>query len=349
MSHWRLDWPTSGGVRLAHAQLKVSPADFFVDEVLDLAGELTAPEPTEVRGRGEHLCLRLEKVGDNTEFVARELAHLTHCRSFDVGFCGLKDRHAVTRQWFSLYRPGREAEDADLLQEVSSRWSVVSSFRDARKLRRGDHRGNRFVITLRNVSGDRQAIENALQRLATVGAPNYFGPQRFGRDGANLDRALHTDPSVLNRRSRSGGKGRGGKKRAGSEGAKNVLYFSAARSWLFNEVLAARVQDGSWAEASATGPLWGDGGTTATGPLEALERGIVSQTPGLADLFSVTRMKPERRPLAARPEDLVWHWQGDDCLELAFLLSPGQYATTILNDIFELEDMSLGRHNEQQG
>ncbi|AXS85062.1 tRNA pseudouridine(13) synthase TruD [Marinobacter sp. Arc7-DN-1] len=349
MSHWRLDWPTSGGVRLAHAQLKVSPADFFVDEVLDLAGELTAPEPTEVRGRGEHLCLRLEKVGDNTEFVARELAHLTHCRSFDVGFCGLKDRHAVTRQWFSLYRPGREAEDADLLQEVSSRWSVVSSFRDARKLRRGDHWGNRFVITLRNVSGDRQAIENALQRLATVGAPNYFGPQRFGRDGANLDRALHTDPSVLNRRSRSGGKGRGGKKRAGSEGAKNVLYFSAARSWLFNEVLAARVQDGSWAEASATGPLWGDGGTTATGPLEALERGIVSQTPGLADLFSVTRMKPERRPLAARPEDLVWHWQGDDCLELAFLLSPGQYATTILNDIFELEDMSLGRHNEQQG
>jgi len=349
VSHWRLDWPTSGGVRLAHAQLKVSPADFFVDEVLDLAGELTAPESTEVRGRGEHLCLRLEKVGDNTEFVARELARLTHCRSFDVGFCGLKDRHAVTRQWFSLYRPGREAEDADLLQEVSSRWPVVSAFRDARKLRRGDHRGNRFVITLRNVSGDRQAIESALQRLATVGAPNYFGPQRFGRDGANLDRALHIDPSALNRRSRSGGKGRGGKKRAGSEGAKNVLYFSAARSWLFNEVLAARVQDGSWAEASATGPLWGDGGTTATGPLEALERGIVSQTPGLADLFSVTRMKPERRPLAARPEDLVWHWQGDDCLELAFLLSPGQYATTILNDIFELEDMSLGRHNEQQG
>ncbi len=334
---------------MAQAQLKTAPADFFVDEVLGLTGELTASASTAVAGSGEHLCLRLEKIGDNTEFVARELARLVGCRSFDVGFCGLKDRHAVTRQWFSLYRPGREAEDAELIQEVSARWPVVSAFRDARKLRRGDHRGNRFAITLRNVGGDRKAIEEVLQRLATVGAPNYFGPQRFGRDGANLDRALHIDPSALNRRSRSGGKGRGGKKRAGSEGAKNVLYFSAARSWLFNEVLAARVQDGSWTEVSATGPLWGDGGTTASGPLETLERDIVGRTPGLADLFSVTRMKPERRPLVARPEDLVWHWLSNDCLELSFFLSPGQYATTILNDVFELEDMSLGRHNEQQG
>ncbi|WP_273208661.1 tRNA pseudouridine(13) synthase TruD [Marinobacter subterrani] len=349
MSLWRLDWPTSGGRRIARAQLKTSASDFFVEEVLEPAGSLAGDVSGEVSGNGEHLCLKLEKTGDNTEFVGRELSRLANCRSFDVGFCGLKDRHAVTRQWFSLYRPGREAEDAGLIHEVSSRWPVLSAFRDARKLRRGDHSGNRFVIVLRDVSGDRQAIEDALQRLATLGAPNYFGPQRFGRDGANLDRALHIDPSALNRRSRSGKKGRGGKKRAGSEGAKNVLYFSAARSWLFNEVLAARVEDGSWAEASATGPLWGDGGTTASGPQETLERTIVARTPGLAELFSVTRMKPERRSLAARPEDLVWQWQADNCLALAFFLSPGQYATTILNDIFELEDMSLGRHNEQQG
>jgi tRNA pseudouridine13 synthase len=160
---------------------------------------------------------------------------------------------------------------------------------------------------------------------------------------------VNLDPATLNRRSRSGGKGRGGKKRAGSDGSKNVLYFSAARSWLFNEVLAARVEDGSWAEAGATGPLWGDGGTTASGALEILERDIVAQTPGLASLFSVTRMKPERRPLAVKPERLAWRWLAEDTLELTFCLSPGQYATTILSDIFELEDMSLGRHNEQQG
>jgi tRNA pseudouridine13 synthase len=160
---------------------------------------------------------------------------------------------------------------------------------------------------------------------------------------------MHLDPASLNRRGRSGGKGRGGKKRAGSEGAKNVLYFSAARSWLFNEVLAARVADGTWTEPEATGPLWGDGGTTASGALETLERDIVAQTPALASLFSVTRMKPERRPLAVKPDNLAWQWLDEDSLELAFILSPGQYATTILSDIFELEDMSLGRHNEQQG
>ena len=240
MSQWRLDWPTSSGGRLAHARLKTSPGDFVVDEVLefpDLPTDLPA-EP--VAGQGEHLCLKLEKIGDNSEYVARELARMADCRSFDVGFCGLKDRHAVTRQWFSLYRPGCEAQDGDLIREIADRWPVLSATRQLRKLRRGDHHGNAFVITLREVNADRQDVDAALHRLADLGAPNYFGPQRFGIGGANLDRAVSVDPTTLNRRGRSGGKGRSSKKRGGSEDAKNVLYFSAARSWLFNEVLAAQ-------------------------------------------------------------------------------------------------------------
>ncbi|MDX1558241.1 MAG: tRNA pseudouridine(13) synthase TruD [Marinobacter sp.] len=349
MSQWRLDWPTSGGARVASGRLKTTPGDFIVEELLELQDCSSGVEADAIPGSGEHLCLKLEKVGDNTEYVARELARMADCRNFDVGFCGLKDRHAVTRQWFSLYRPGCEAQDASLIKEIATRWPVLASSRQGRKLRRGDHSGNGFVIILRAVTGEREFIDRALARLKDIGAPNYFGPQRFGNGGANLDRAVHLDPATLNRRSRSGGKGRGGKKRAGSDSSKNVLYFSAARSWLFNEVLAARVEDGSWAEAGATGPLWGDGGTTASGPLETLERDIVAQTPGLASLFSVTRMKPERRPLAVKPERLSWQWLAEDSLELAFFLSPGQYATTILSDIFELEDMSLSRHNEQQG
>lgn len=349
MTQWRLDWPTSGGGRVAFGRLKTTPGDFIVDELLELSESNSDVEADATAGSGEHLCLKLEKVGDNTEYVARELARIAGCRNFDVGFCGLKDRHAVTRQWFSLYRPGCESQDASLIQEIAARWPVLAASRQARKLRRGEHTGNGFVVILRGVTGEREVIDHALVRLADIGAPNYFGPQRFGNGGANLDRAVHLDPATLNRRSRSGGKGRGGRKRAGSDGSKNVLYFSAARSWLFNEVLAARVDDGSWADPGATGPLWGDGGTTASGALETLERDIVAQTPGLASLFSATRMKPERRPLAVKPEGLSWQWLAEGGLELTFFLSPGQYATTILSDIFELEDMSLGRHNEQQG
>ena len=108
---WRLDWPTSSGSRVASARIKSLPADFFVDEDLSM--------PDDCDGGGEHLCLRLEKVGDNTDYVARQLATICGCRHFDVGFCGLKDRHAVTRQWFSLYRPGQEDEDASFIQAVA--------------------------------------------------------------------------------------------------------------------------------------------------------------------------------------------------------------------------------------
>ncbi|WP_273427692.1 tRNA pseudouridine(13) synthase TruD [Marinobacter sp.] len=358
-SRWRLDWPTSAGGRIARGQLKSCPEDFQVDE--DLQGVPAEASPEDITGDGEHLCLRLRKTGDNTEFVARELASLAGCRSFDVGFCGLKDRHAVTSQWFSLYRPGKASEDSEFIASVAERWQVLSAFRSSRKLRRGDHQGNRFVIVLRDVVGTRVDIDQALARLKELGAPNYFGPQRFGHGGGNLDQAAAMDPSAMDSRSRSGGRGRKGKNRAGREASKNVLYFSAARSWLFNEVLAHRVAEGSWltpmdgepgqiaGESVPTGPLWGDGGTVAEGVQGELEHRVVEQAPDLVRVFSTTRMKPERRALAVLPGELVWHWQDDNSLRLEFSLAPGQYATTLLNDVFELEDMSLGRHNKQQG
>ncbi|MGO1461718.1 MAG: tRNA pseudouridine(13) synthase TruD [Marinobacter sp.] len=355
--NWRLDWPVSGGARVASAQLKTTPQDFRVSEVLEaFPGQPETSSATTVTGGGEHLCLCIEKTGDNTEFVAGALANLAGCRSFDVGFCGLKDRHAVTSQWFSLYRPGMMADDVSLIDRVSERWPVKSAHRSVRKLRRGDHQGNHFVITLRQITTERKVIESALERLKVQGAPNYFGPQRFGFAGGNLDKALHLDPSILNRRGRQG-KHRGRGKSGGSrDGQKNVLYFSAARSWFFNEVLASRVADGSWQtplpgepDEHATGPLWGDGGTSASGEAGRRECDIVALTPELASLFLATRMKPERRPLRTIAKGLSWSWLDDGGLELNFFLNPGQYATTVLSDIFELEDMSLGQHNKQHG
>ncbi|MCG2582566.1 MAG: tRNA pseudouridine(13) synthase TruD [Marinobacter sp.] len=349
---WTLDWPTSRGHRVARAELKSIPEDFRVFEDLGLPGFPAEGSSGDDATGGEHLCLLLEKIGDNTEYVARQLALLSGCRHFDVGFCGLKDRHAVTRQWFSIYRPGMEPDDEAFIAQVVGRWPVIAWTRSARKLRRGDHRGNHFEITLRRVTGAAEDIDEALSELSTLGAPNYFGPQRFGHGGANLDRALTIDPSKLNRGGRKGGKKRGGGgSGSGSQDSKNVLYFSAARSWLFNEVLGRRVAAGNWrqvlegepgsgpdSEPVVTGPLWGDGGTEAVSEQGAFEREVVAENPGLESLFSVTRMKPERRPLIAIPGQLHWQWLAEDILWVSFWLAPGQYATTLLADIFELHE-----------
>jgi tRNA pseudouridine13 synthase len=342
---------------VASARLKSSPDDFQVFERLFPGDEYSLQPSFSVEslaasnpaggarlGDGEHLCVRLQKTGDNTEYVARELAALAGCRGSDVGFCGMKDRHAVTVQWFSLYRPGQISDDAALLAAIAERWPVLAARRELRKLRRGDHQGNGFVITLRAVNGERAAVERGLIRLRDQGAPNYFGPQRFGREGGNLQAAVSLDPSRLNRK-----RGRGGR-----SASKNVLYFSAARSWLFNEVLAERVLAGNWAEVlpgepdtpspqSPTGPLWGDGGTSAGEPLARRERDVVARHPEFEALFRATRMQPERRPLVTRPEGLDWHWlePGESeppGLQLTFSLPPGQYATTVLGDLFELDE-----------
>ncbi|MGM0769504.1 MAG: tRNA pseudouridine(13) synthase TruD [Pseudomonadota bacterium] len=355
-AEWRLDWPTSRGSRIAAAELKRVPDDFRVFEDLGMRGFPEAGGPDTEIATGEHLCLYLEKTGDNTEYVARQLARLSGCRHFDVGFCGLKDRNAVTRQWFSLYRPGMDAEDEAFIAQVVEHWPVIAHTRSPRKLRRGDHRGNRFEITLRDVTGEAEAIDRALAELSVSGAPNYFGRQRFGHHGANLDRALTLDPSRLHRSGRKGSK-KGGRARpgSGSQDSKNVLYFSAARSWLFNEVLGHRVVAGNWRELldgepgsgpesvpQVTGPLWGDGGTEAVAEQGALERGIVARAPGLEALFSQTRMKPERRPLMAMPGQLQWQWLDAEVLRVDFWLAPGQYATTVLADIFELREGASG-------
>ncbi len=332
---WRLDWPTSSGKRDGGGVLKSVAEDFRVDEVFD---------PGEEQG-GEHLYLRLEKTGDNTEYVARQLARLADCRPFDVGFCGLKDRNAVTRQWFSLYRPGMADEDEALMTRIAESWKLLGHQRMPRKLRRGEHTGNDFDIVLRDVRGDRDAIDSALARVASQGCPNYFGPQRFGHSGANLDHAINMDPSApLTPKRKSGKKSRGRRSGSGSADVKNVLYFSAARSWLFNEVLAHRVEAGNWTEqipgepaADVTGPMWGDGGTLAELAQGELERRVVAGHPEVERVFSQTRMKPERRNLVLIPEFLRWSWLDDSALELQFRLEPGQYATTLLNDVFEIE------------
>lgn len=346
MSGWRLHWPVPGGEPEVTAQLKSVPEDFRVTELLDTGGpvlEVSDQQSAEPPpGQGEHLLLYLEKTGDNTPWVARQLGELAGCGERGVGYSGLKDRHAVTRQWFSVQRPGLEADDPKFVDTVRQHWPVLAAARRNRKLRRGDHHANHFRICLRDVQGDPAMLESRLQQVAHDGCPNYFGLQRFGHNGGNLDRAIAMASRPVRRR-------RGRK----SGGDRDGLYFSAARSWLFNEVLAERVRQGDWQtlmegepEGEPTGPLWGDGGTRASGAQGMLEREVVARTPDIEAVFADTRMAPERRSLVMMPGNLIWTLSGPDedrSLVLDFTLTPGQYATTMLSSAVTLVSASANR------
>ena len=179
----RMDPPRAHGAPVLAARMRVTPEDFDVTEIAGF----------DASGAGEHLLLTIEKRGVNTAFVARLLAEWAGVDERAVGYAGLKDRHAVTRQRFSVQLPGREAPDIAVLERSDAATGqslrVLERARHARKLPRGALVGNRFVLVLRDVEGDAVAIEARLQAIAARGVPNYFGVQRFGHGGGNVDKA----------------------------------------------------------------------------------------------------------------------------------------------------------------
>ncbi len=195
--------------------LRAAPEDFFVDEDLGFAAD----------GLGEHVFVRLEKRGANTDFVAKELARFAGVRPDAVSYAGMKDRHAVTRQTFSIHLPGKADPDWSALLHAEFR--VLEAVRHSRKLQRGALKGNRFRIVLRDVQGDSDAAGKVVEAICAQGVPNYFGEQRFGREAANVGKAhVMFKGKRVQRHERS-------------------LLLSAARSHLFNAVLAERVGKGS--------------------------------------------------------------------------------------------------------
>lgn len=327
--------PSAHGAPVLRAQLRASPADFRVDEL-----DAFAPD-----GQGEHLLLTVEKRGMNTAYAAQRLADWAGIDVRGIGYAGMKDRHALTVQRFSVHLPRKVAPDIATLDTDDLR--VLAHAWHGRKLPRGALAGNRFTLTLRDVEGTREAIETRLSAIAARGVPNYFGEQRFGHGGDNLDAA----------RSMFAGR------RVGRE--KRGLLLSAARSALFNAVLGVRVQDRTWdtgldgevwmldgsrsvfgpvpfddalaARLAAfdihpTGPLWGRGALRTGGAAQALEQ-AVHEWPGLhtlADGLEHAGLSQERRALRLRPGDMAWRWLDDGALELAFVLPAGSYATVVV-------------------
>ena len=331
-------WPNAYPASGASATLKRLNEDFTVTEL-----PLQLPS-----GEGEHIWLDIEKNGANTAFVAQQLAEAAGVQERDVGYAGLKDRYAITRQWFSIYLPsGKTGETPDLTQIQHPEFKVLGQSRHVKKLRPGDLQGNRFRIVLRDVTGDSdamKAIEANLQAIASHGVPNYFGAQRFGFDGGNVEQGR----AMLAREIRV----RNPKKKG--------IYLSAVRSFVFNEVLALRIQQGLWGQTlpgdvmdeagRPTGPLWGRGRVVTTDQAQALENGVAERHATLCDGMEHAGLDQERRALVARPVDMAWAWQKADDqadqLVLTFSLPAGNYATSVLNEI--LRTTEPDRHTENE-
>ncbi len=315
------------------------PEDFRVEEV-----PLYSPS-----GEGPHLYVRLQKRGWTTPDATRFLAKAADVSPRDVGYAGLKDKHAITTQWVSLPAGGRPVDDWRLPDGLE----VLETSRHKNKLRTGHLLANRFVIVLKDVAEDALANAQVLaERLGKVGLPNYFGHQRFGYQGRNLDKAL----AWLRAKDRRGPKG----------GFKNKLNASVIQSEGFNRYVVARIErgleslllgevvrlDGSGsrfvvADLDAEAERYTSGDLHPQGPLHGpkmfpaadraleLENEIVASL-GLSEseLSSLAKFAPgTRRDVMLRPEALEIRADHATRLSVSFTLPPGSYATQVVREL----------------
>jgi len=323
------------GIPNVRGRLKAQNTDFCVDEIM----------PIETSGEGEHLWLKIEKNGSNTDWVAQQLAKFSHVKSMAVSYAGMKDRHAVTTQWFSIHLPGLDDPDFSKLDDPE--FKILEQSRHDRKLKRGALTGNRFNIRVTDINGDPGELENHLQSIKQHGVPNYYGEQRFGRDMGNLDKAL----KLFNRELKKVKKPQRG------------LYLSAARSWIFNQLLSERIKQNSWLEPmqgevymlngksacfvdddkdvnyqrflnreiNLTGCLWGEGESMVGSEVLQLEHQIAGNFEDFTQGLEEARLKQERRSLRIIPENFSWKI-ADQVLELAFDLPAGAFATMVIRE-----------------
>ena len=330
--HYANNEPTLSGVIRTHF------SDFKVDEKFAF----------QATGEGEHALLHIKKSDTNTDWLSRQISELAGVRKVDVSYAGLKDRHAVTTQWFSVWLPGKPDPDWSSLN--SENVQVLSTCRHNRKLRRGSLRGNQFTLTIRQVEGDASDLEQRINTIKRDGVPNYFGDQRFGIDGQNLEKAkiMFGGKRVKDRFKRS-------------------IYLSAARSVMFNDVLSQRVAMDKWAKAIAgdvmlldnshsyflateiddkiiqrleehdihpSGPLWGRGELLSKGAVQDLENTLSNKFHIFDTGLKNARLDQERRSLRLSVNDLQWNFDTENKIfKLSFFLPAGGYATAVLREL----------------
>ncbi|ACE62667.1 tRNA pseudouridine synthase D [Actinobacillus pleuropneumoniae serovar 11 str. 56153] len=321
-------------------RLKAEFADFIVRE------ELGYP----LSGEGEFVAVKIRKTNANTLFVGERLAKFAGISERNMSYAGLKDRHAVTEQWFCLHLAGKETPD--FTQFECEGVEVLEVTRHNRKIRVGSLAGNHFELLLRDVN-ESEELNQRLNRLQAVGFPNYFTEQRFGRDGHNLTQSLrwaNGEIAVKDRKKRS-------------------FYLSAARSEVFNLVVSQRIADhltqtvlaGDYVQLAGSNSFFmveekevaetqqrlASGDVLLTAPLigeKSLEltaceqeKAIIAQHSTLVELMKKERMANARRAMLCKPQDFSWRFEAEG-LRLRFFLDSGSYATALVRELIQLTE-----------
>ena len=322
--------------------LRTEMADFKVFENL----------PFVPCGEGEHLFIYIRKTGQNTAYVAKLLAKYFGVKENLVSYAGLKDRFAVTEQWFGVHVPGKKNYD---LSDVNiDGVEILTSARHNKKLRIGSLTGNTFELTLRKVTN----IDDLTRRWHAIvehGVPNYFGEQRFGIEGGNIVKAL----SLF-----SGTKVKDKKKRG--------MYLSAARSYIFNQVINERIKRNTFEQLTSgdvlmlagsqsvfvaeiiddslqkryqtkdidiTAPMWGAGKLMTTLEAADFEMEIADQYPEYCQGLPKFGLNQERRRIRLCIEKPNLSIENDTVI-IRFSLPAGSYATTVMRELIDYTDLT---------
>ncbi len=327
------------GKPVATGKLKQLPEHFIVKEVLGY----------EFTGKGEHLMVKIRKTGENTKYVANELAKFCGVKSKDISWAGLKDRHAVTEQWLSVHLPKSDHLNFVLFEVAHPGVEILEMTRHHKKLRPGDLLGNSFQLIATEVT-DMDDVLARLEKVKVTGVPNYFGAQRFGHEGNNVTEARRWGRENVRTR----------------DNTKRSFYLSAARSWIFNHIISQRITEGYFSlpvdgdilldqndrtvnenvtsedciqkikkgELSISAALAGDNQLPTTEKALTFEQPQLDAEPDLMALIRGNRMRHERRCIELHPENLHWSVEGDQ-LTLNFSLTSGSFATVIVRELLQ--------------
>jgi len=332
------------GEPLGKALIRQKAEDFKVNEELSF-------KPS---GDGEHEFIYLEKTNLNTEDVVKILAKYADVPRRSVSFAGMKDRQAITKQWFSIQLPGQKGPDWRLLEDDAD-ICIIKVDRHSKKLKRGAIKYNQFELVLSELKAAKDDVETRIEQVKQFGVPNYFMQQRFGHLSQNLSRAYELfvkKEAIRNKKTRG-------------------FFLSSARSYLFNEVASQRVADKTWNnvvegdvytlngtrqffqddgngesiqrrllehDIHCSGPLFGVGECFTKQAVNVLESTVFDNNAIFCDGLKKAKMEVARRSLRVVPQEFEFEWLENNRLRLVFKLPSGSYATAVIREIIKATD-----------